>query len=241
MWTKIVKKEHLILFLLTPLSLFAVTDLFSQTEILKWPDGKSSCVSITFDDGSMNQFKIAVPILNELELPGTFFINTGNFYTSKYHPKFIGRPIMDILQESETIPTNKSNVFERTSMIRYLREIRNEPAISSYNVNRIGNNLERGRYEEVYETVNEICDILRKSNKTFEAKPVRINVDQDHTTWEDLKKYSEEGHEFACHTISHPHLSALDKENILYELGKCKEDIKDHLGYKHTLSVECPS
>jgi hypothetical protein len=40
--------------------------LYSQTEILKWKDGKSSCVSITFDDGTKNQFEIAMPVLAEI-------------------------------------------------------------------------------------------------------------------------------------------------------------------------------
>ena len=61
------------------LHVFIMTELQSQTEILKWMDGRSSCISITFDDGSRNQFKIAMPILDELELQATFFINTGNF------------------------------------------------------------------------------------------------------------------------------------------------------------------
>jgi peptidoglycan/xylan/chitin deacetylase (PgdA/CDA1 family) len=224
----------IILFLLT------TADLYSQTEILKWKDGKSACVSITYDDGTRNQFKIAVPIMDELGFPGTFFINTGYFYGSKYYPTFVGRPIMEILKESETVPTSQANIFERTSMIRYLRDISNVPEINAYDMQRIGSSLERGRYERVYTTVDEICDTLRKTNRTYEAVPIRLSAGKDSTTWEELIEFSKKGHEFACHTISHAHLSNLDKENILYELVKCTEDIEDHLGFRHTLSVECP-
>jgi peptidoglycan/xylan/chitin deacetylase (PgdA/CDA1 family) len=234
------KKVFLIISGITIYQFFLGADMYSQTEILKWKDGKASCVSITFDDGSRNQFKIAIPILDNLELPATFFINTGNFSGSKFHPSFIGRPLMEILKESETIPANHSNVFERTSMIRYLRDIQNVPEIRTFDMYRIGNNIENERYEEVYKTVNEICDILRKSNKVFEVSSLIRENGQESTTWEDLKNYSEKGHEFACHTISHPQLSNLDEKNIFYELGNGKADIEDHLGYKHTLSVECP-
>ena len=234
------KKIFLIVSGITIYQFFLGADMYSQTEILKWKDGKSSCVSITFDDGSRNQFEIAMPVLDDLEFPATFFINTGNFYGSKYQPTFIGRPIMDILKESETISANQSNVFERTSMIRYLRDIQNVPEIRTFDMSGISNNIENERYEEVYKTVNEICDILGKSKKVFEVNPLNIETNQQSTTWEDLKNYSEKGHEFACHTISHPHLSILDEKNILFELGKSKEDIETHLGYKHTLSVECP-
>ena len=36
-----------------------------QTEITKWQDGKSACVSLTYDDSSINQFRIDIPLLNE--------------------------------------------------------------------------------------------------------------------------------------------------------------------------------
>jgi hypothetical protein len=159
---------------ITIFQFFSGADIYSQTEILKWKDGKSSCVSITFDDGSKNQFEIAMPVLDNLGFPATFFINTGNFYGSKYHPTFIGRPIMDILKESETIPANQSNLYERTSMIRYLREIQNIPEIRTFDMYRIGNDIENERFEEVYKTVNEICDILRKSKKVFEVRSLSM-------------------------------------------------------------------
>ena len=49
----------------------------SGTEVTKWQDGKDACVSITYDDSSINQFRVAIPLMNERGLPGTFFIITG--------------------------------------------------------------------------------------------------------------------------------------------------------------------
>ena len=176
------KKIFLISSGITIFQFITGVDLYSQTEILKWKDGKSSCVSITFDDGSRNQFDIAMPVLDNLELPATFFINTGNLLGSKFHPSFTGRPIMEILKESETIPANQSNVFERTSMIRYLREIQRVTEIRSFDMSGLSNNIENERYEEAFKTVNEICDILGKSKKVFEVRPLNIedNQGKDH-------------------------------------------------------------
>ncbi len=47
-----------------------------QTTIAKWKDDKKAAVSITFDDGNRNQFKYALPILEQLNLPATFYIIT---------------------------------------------------------------------------------------------------------------------------------------------------------------------
>src|ERR1035437_2421021 len=39
-------------------------------------DFKQSIVSLTFDDGSVNQFKIALPLLKEKRIPATFYVIT---------------------------------------------------------------------------------------------------------------------------------------------------------------------
>jgi peptidoglycan/xylan/chitin deacetylase (PgdA/CDA1 family) len=49
-----------------------------KTEITKWQYGKNGAVSLTYDDGSVNQFRIAVPIMDSFGFPATFFIITGN-------------------------------------------------------------------------------------------------------------------------------------------------------------------
>ena len=69
-----------ILFLGVVPALLLATPLFAQslgTEVTKWQDGKDACVSITYDDSSINQFRVAIPLMNERGLPGTFFIITG--------------------------------------------------------------------------------------------------------------------------------------------------------------------
>src|SRR5918999_528427 len=85
-----------------------------HTEITKWQDNKLAAVSITFDDSTINQFRIAVPMLNERKLPATFFVITGEIPGSKNHPTFVGRPIMESIRESATVPTNRQNALERS-------------------------------------------------------------------------------------------------------------------------------
>ena len=62
------------------------------TQITKWQYGKTGAVSLTYDDGSINQFRIAVPIMDSFNFPATFFIITGEIPGSRYHGTFIGRP-----------------------------------------------------------------------------------------------------------------------------------------------------
>jgi len=39
-----------------------------------WPDGCSGALSLTFDDGNKSQLQKAIPILNDLDMKGTFFL-----------------------------------------------------------------------------------------------------------------------------------------------------------------------
>src|SRR5215471_19770941 len=78
-----------------------------RTEITKWQDGKEACISLTFDDSSINQFRIDIPLLNERGIPGTFFVITGGIQGSKNQPAFVGRPMMDIIRESAQTPTTQ--------------------------------------------------------------------------------------------------------------------------------------
>src|SRR6476620_10951961 len=90
-----------------------------QTQITKWQYGKSAAVSLTYDDGSINQFRVAVPIMDTFGFPATFFIITGNIPGSQYHGTFIGRPAKTIIEETAKIPTDKDNFFERASAIGF--------------------------------------------------------------------------------------------------------------------------
>ena len=62
----------------------------------------------------------------------------------------------------------------------------------------------------------------------------------DRITWPEIKAFAANGHEFGSHTISHPRLAVLDEPNMLYELEKCKEEIRNQVGEDHTFSAECP-
>jgi peptidoglycan/xylan/chitin deacetylase (PgdA/CDA1 family) len=211
-----------------------------QTEITKWQYGKKGAVSITYDDGTINQFRVAVPIMNRLDLPGTFYINTGTLPNSTYLPKFIGRPVSKLIEESKTIPANADNVFERASAARYLGFRGTE----SY-FNRAGSAINSGRMEQAYA----ILDELYKKVANGELEPLAPNeydmeymrnTTEDILTWDMVKTHASEGHEFASHKVTHPYVAALDDANLKYELEKSRKEILKKIGIRHTLTSELP-
>ncbi len=55
----------------------------SQKEILKGIPEDNKAILITFDDGLKEQFEMAKPILDEMEIPYICFVNTSNFTEKK--------------------------------------------------------------------------------------------------------------------------------------------------------------
>lgn len=208
-------------------------DTTGQTEIMNWKDGKNGAISITYDDASINQFRQALPIMDTLGIKGTFYINTAHIRDNMIPPKFVGRPIEEIIRETAGTPTNQSNLFERASALRFTG-IRG--AVEFHN--NAGSLYENEKYDESFKVVDEAYAEVRKQGRKPREwmGPSRDNM----ITWDEIKSFAANGHEFGSHTISHPRLAVLDEENLLYELEKCKEEIKTVLGDDHTFSAECP-
>lgn len=203
-----------------------------ETEIAAWKDDKNGAISITYDDASINQFRKALPIMDSLGIKGTFFINTAHIRDGVIPPKFFGRPINDIIRETAAKSTDQSNLFERASALRFTGI---KGAVEYHN--NAGALYENEKYEEAYKVVDEAYAEVRKQG----AKPREWNGPSgEMITWEEIKQFAANGHEFGSHTISHPRLAVLDETNMLYELEKCKEEIAMMLGPDHTFSAECP-
>ena len=204
----------------------------AHTEITKWQYGKAGAVSITLDDGSLNQFRVAAPIMDSLGLPATFFIITGEVPGSRYHGTFVGRPTQSIIEETATIPTSKDNLFERASAIGFLG-LQGTLAFHT----RAGS-----IYDENHDLA-QACQIIddayaKVRQGAFQPRVAAANT--NHVTWDELSKLAKHGHEIASHTVTHPRLAVLDDANLIYELERSREEILRQVGFQHTFSVECP-
>lgn len=207
-----------------------------KTEITKWQYGKNGALSLTYDDGSINQFKYALPIMERLKLPATFFVITGGIPGSKYHGKFIGRPVKTIIKESATIPTNKKNFFERCSAGGYLGYKGTITYITK--AASLYDNVKRR--EHAYKVMDTLYQKVRNGDFQPGYQPCDEVLQEDGLTWDDLRSYSGRGYEIASHSITHASMPGLDSVNISYELEKSKEEIRDKMGVRSTFSTEVP-
>jgi len=224
------------LFLLTVcLACFLQQNIFSQTTITRWKDDKKGAVSLTYDDGSINQFRYALPVMQRLKMPATFFIITGPIPGSKYQGKFIGRPVEEIIKETATAPTNADNFFERASAAKYLGYI---GTFDYYD--KSAGLFEDGKEDEAYKVMDTLYQKVRDGSFKRGTELSMEVAQEKGLTWDSIRSYANHGYEFASHTITHAHMAVLDTTNMFYELQKSKEDIRDQLGEKYTFAAEIP-
>ncbi|OOG78074.1 polysaccharide deacetylase family protein [Algoriphagus sp. A40] len=208
--------------------------LVGQTEITKWQGNKKGAISVTYDDGIINQLTIAKPIMDSLGLPATFYIITGKVDGSG-EGKFIGRNPQNIIDETAHIRTDSTNFFERASLIAFTGTSEAE----DYHA-RAGSLFEQGKVSEAHTLIDEGYAKIRKGTMKNTEEVVFHNNVEDTTTWEQYRSYSAQGHEIASHTVTHPRLAALDEANLLYELEQSKADLLKFIGPESTFSAEGP-
>lgn len=209
--------------------------LAGHTEITRWQNAKKGALSLTFDDGNRNQFRVALPILERLKLPATFYVITGAITGSAYPGRFIGRPVKEIIRESASVPTGRENYFERASAAKYLGY---KGAFAYYD--RSAGLFEAGKLPRAYRVMDSLYADVRKGILKPGVEYSMEMADERGLTWDSIEAYAAKGYEFSSHTVTHTHLAVLDTANIHYELRKSKEDIRNHLGEADAFDAEIP-
>ncbi len=207
----------------------------NNTTITEWQYGKNGAVSITYDDASRHQFTRALPVMERLKLPATFFVITGPITGSTYQGKFVGRPVEVIIKESATIPTDESNFLERCSAAGYLGYM----GTISYHT-RAGGLYSSGKKQQAYHLMDSLYAKVRNGDFKPGYEPCPEYKEAMGSSWDDFRKDAGEGYEIASHSITHATMPGLDEANIKYELEKSKEEIKNQMGEKYTFSTEVP-
>jgi len=214
---------------------FSQSSVIGATTVTEWQYGKNGAVSVTYDDASRNQFLKALPVMEKIKMPATFFVITGPITGSKYHGKFVGRPVTEIIKESATIATNDQNFLERCSAAGYLGY---KGTISFHT--KAGGLYDAGKKDKAFKLMDSLYAKVRHGDFKTGYEPCPEYKQAEGSTWEDFKRDAAKGYEIASHSVTHATMPGLDAANIKYELEKSKEEILTHLGPKYTFSCEVP-
>src|SRR5215469_12853143 len=190
--------KHLSLIVLFSASLGTTFAQKGATTITEWQNGKSGAVSITYDDASRHQFTRALPVMEQMKLPATFFVITGPITGSQYHGKFVGRPVGEIIKESATVPTDSSNFLERCSAAGYL----GYQGTISYHT-RAGGMYSSGKKQQAYHLMDSLYAKVRHGDFRPGYEPCPEYKEAVGSSWDDFRKDVAKGYEIASHSITH--------------------------------------
>lgn len=233
--------EALITYLKRNFDIVSVQDIFTDTK------AKKKRIALTFDDGYLNNYSIAWPILKKHNLPATFYITTESFEITNY---CLWPEIFDALK----IETPKEKIFFNNEEFYFEK----------------GQLHNRKTNVAIYDYVKLMGEERQVAFKEFiskyDVKRILKTIDPELAQFcsqEQIKEMSMSPLvEIGSHTHRHYNLSKINTELATQELKKSKEiletiiqkpvvsigypdgdysekikDIAEDLGYKYQLAV----
>ena len=174
-----------------------------------WPERGAI---VTFDDGYLDNYTHAYPVLRELGLPATVFLATG--HVGGHAPfwwdriawcLFTTRRSQVALPQVAPCPFPLRSVAQRRAATRRILEW----------------------IKEVPEAVK--ANFLAGLNETFEVDDRDMPAERQHLTWEQVREMADYGIEFGAHTVTHPVLTKVAQEQLERELRESKAELERRL------------
>ena len=170
-------------------------------------------VLVTFDDGYLDNFTAAYPILRAHRLPATFFVATGFIDDGWRLPPWdeIAWMVRTSTRSTVALPTAPPAVpFDEPDRERAIRALRQ-------------------RFRALPGGVaDRFLDALGEAAGTGRFAPA--NPDRLWMTWDMLREMRDGGMTIGGHTISHPLLSQLSRDEQWKEIAGCGRRLAEELG-----------
>ena len=169
-------------------------------------------VAVTFDDGHLDNYTNAFPVLRRLGVPATIFLSTG------------------YMDQEETF------WFDEVAF-RFQRTPRPELELATLGLRlALGDPGQRRQAtEDVLARMKEVPNTERLAALRELAVESGIDGTRSDTrsrplTWEQVREMRDGGVEFGSHTVSHPILSRLRDDELRTELDASKRELEKQLG-----------
>ena len=179
---------------------------------MKCNDIPDDVVAITFDDGYKDVYLNAYPILKKFSIPATIFLPTSCIDTGEvlWHDR-----VFSAFRETQRSSLPKYGIYEKT----YPLETIEEKLRAQQDVLRFLRSL------DTHDRLKWIdCLITKLFLKDKE------NYSQLMLSWDDIKIMHTNGISFGSHTVTHPIMSKISSEQVMWEICESKKIIESHLG-----------
>jgi peptidoglycan/xylan/chitin deacetylase (PgdA/CDA1 family) len=173
---------------------------------------------ITFDDGYVDSYEVAFPILNELGLPATVFVPTAHIGTDKplAHDRIYWL-LKNGLRNSGAIKKAIRNVG-----VTKIRDEQIHPA-----------NL-LGLTDELVYLPHELREsLIAELESSVGSDATEYPAEYRLMNWEMVQEMDRKGVSIGSHTANHVVLPLEDKETVYSELADSRSDLERHLGRRN--------
>jgi peptidoglycan/xylan/chitin deacetylase (PgdA/CDA1 family) len=191
--------------------------LVGAGELCAFAAGKElppNAVAITFDDGYLDNYEIALPILVRHGVKAVFFLSTGciserRMYWWDRASYVVKRAARDRLRLSYPFAVDISLADRRTALERVLRILKTHPALD----------LERF-----------LDELAHSARVAWSQKLERTFAERLLMTWDHVRELRRAGMDVQSHTRSHRVLDTLPPADLLDELAGSRADLEREIG-----------
>jgi len=178
-------------------------------------DGRSlpgKAAVITFDDGYLNNYEYAFPVLNKLKVPATIFLATGYISTESL---FWWDEVRYMLTETDSLEVDLG-IYGSYSLRTPDDRSKAEAGIMS-SLKMMPDHMRN--------------DVVAKLRKGLKIEITGIPVFGRLLNWDQVREMYSCGISFGAHTVNHPILTSLSYREAEREIVQSKRDIEDQLGH----------
>lgn len=168
-------------------------------------------LAITFDDGYRDNYENAFPILQKYGLPATIFLTTGSIDSRE--PVWVEQLAQALKKTSKDFIDLEIDLPRRFWTRTEAERLRSNQDIFEL-LRHLPDTDRRGWLDHIYRQLGARDDQARKDKML---------------TWDQVRAMKAQGIEFGGHTVTHPFLSKMPQEQVIWEVSECKRRIQEEL------------
>ena len=207
----------------------SVCDVWPLVKISDFLEGrckpKRDTVILTFDDGYMDNYEEALPILNRYGIPATFFVTTGPILTGRPHWIDVLASVLDRIASGYDGSRFDMGAHMAVQFARFRQSKQRRQREIGIEILDHLKSLKEDVRNQIVTTLYSRYEISDRTTVTDGRRMMSV---------EQILSLVAQGHEVGAHSVSHPMLAQLDEK-------RCREEIHNSINCLESIGVPVSS